>query len=125
MNGSSRIYTFSTIGAKCLVLGYENCERNINFFPKADNIQGGREVSAILLTVVGAVERTKNICIIWGLNLIVFSEKVFLVLFCSRPTAYIVRDNAKKIYISRGLILFSKIFYVFDVVYVKSNRISC
>ena len=34
----------------------------------------------------------------WGLNLLVFSEKV--VLFCSRHTAYIDRDNAKKIHIS-------------------------
>ena len=55
---------------------------------------------------------------------------MFLVLLCSRRTAYIVTDNAKKITsvgtISyMGLILFSKIFYVFDVVYVKSNSISC
>ena len=61
--------------------------------------------------------------------MIVFSEKVFLVLFCSQRTAYIVKDNAKTI-TSVGLsykdvILFSKIFYVFDVVYIKSNRISC
>ena len=51
-------------------------------------------------------------------------KKVFLVLFCSRRTAYIVRDNAKKftsVGISyMGLILFSKIFYVFDIVNVKS-----
>ena len=52
---------------------------------------------------------------------------MFLVLFCSRRTAYIVRDNAEK-FISVGLsykdvMLFSKIFYVFDVVYVKSNSI--
>ena len=44
-------------------------------------------------------------------------------MFCSRRTAYIVRDNAKK-FTSVGLsykdvILFSKIFYKFDVVYVK------
>ena len=54
---------------------------------------------------------------------------MFLVLFCSRRTAYIVRDNAKKftsVGLSyKGVILFSKIFYVFDVVYVKSNTISC
>ena len=55
-------------------------------------------------------------------------KKTFLILFCSRRTAYIVRDNAK-IFTSVGLpykdvILFSKIFYVFDVVYVKSNNIS-
>ena len=54
---------------------------------------------------------------------------MFLVLFCSRRTAYIVRDNAKKI-TSVGLAykdvtLFSKIFYVFYVFYVKSNSISC
>ena len=40
-----------------------------------------------------------------------------------------VRDNAKK-FASVGLsysdvILFSKIFYMFDVVYVKSNSILC
>ena len=54
---------------------------------------------------------------------------MFLVLFRSGRTAYIVRDNAKKI-ISVGLFnkaetLFSKIFYMFDIVYVKSNSISC
>ena len=56
-------------------------------------------------------------------------KKVFLVLFCSRRAAYIVRDNAKKftsVGLSyKGVILFSKIYCVFDVVYVKSNRISC
>ena len=31
-------------------------------------------------------------------------KKVFLVLFCSRRTAYIVRDNAKKIYIGRFIL---------------------
>ena len=51
----------------------------------------------------------------------------FLFCFCLRRTAYVVRDNAKK-FTSVGLsykdvILFSKIFYVFDVVYVKSNSI--
>ena len=50
---------------------------------------------------------------------------MFLVLF---PIAYIVRNYAKKI-TSGGLsykdvILFSKIFYMFDVVYVKPNGIS-
>ena len=54
---------------------------------------------------------------------------MFLVLFWPRRTAYVVRDNAKKC-TSVGLsykdvILFSKIFYVFDVVYVKSSSISC
>ena len=57
------------------------------------------------------------------------SKKLFLVPFCSRRTAYIVRDNAKKftsVDLSyKGVILFSKIFYIFDVVYVKSNRILC
>ena len=77
----------------------------------------------------GRLKGPKNVYTIWGLNLRVFSEKVFLVLFCSRLTAYIVRDNAKKI-TSVGLsykevILFSKLFYVFDVVYVKSESISC
>ena len=53
---------------------------------------------------------------------------MFLVLFRSRRTAYIIRDNAKKItsvgLSHKNLILFSKIFYMFDVVYVKSNSIS-
>ena len=52
---------------------------------------------------------------------------MFLVLFCSCCTAYIVRDNAKN-FTSVGLsykdvILFSKMFYVIDVVYVKLNSI--
>ena len=68
----------------------------------------------------------KNVYTIWGLNLIVISGKG---VSCSRRTAYIVRDNAKKftsVGISyKGLILFSKILYVFDVVYVKSNTILC
>ena len=56
-------------------------------------------------------------------------KKVFLVLLCSRRTAYIVRDSVEKftsVGLSyKGVILFSKIFYVFAVVYVKSNSISC
>ena len=61
-----------------------------------------------------------------GSKLDIFIRKMFLVLFCSRRTAYNVRDNAKK-FLSVGLsykcvILFRKIFYVFDV-YVKSNSI--
>ena len=65
-----------------------------------------------------------------GLNLIVFSEKDFscLVLFTSHRTAYIVRDNATKFTLVglsyKHVILFSKIFYVFNAVYVKSNSIS-
>ena len=54
-------------------------------------------------------------------------KHVFLVLVSSRRTAYIVRDNAKKItslgLSYKGVILFSKIFYVFDVVNVKLNII--
>ena len=63
--------------------------------------------------------------------MIVSSEKkVFLVLFCSRRTAYIVRDNAKRKITAaglsyKGIILFSKIIYLCDVDYVKSNSISC
>ena len=54
---------------------------------------------------------------------------MFLVLFYSGHTAYIVRDNAKK-FTTVGLsyndvTLFSKIFYMFDVVHVKLNSISC
>ena len=54
---------------------------------------------------------------------------MFLVLFCSRRTAYIVKDNAKTL-TSVGLsykdvTFFAKIFYVFDVLYVKSNKITC
>ena len=54
---------------------------------------------------------------------------MFLVLFCSRRTAYIVRNNAKKftsVGLSyKGVILFSKIFYMFGVVCVKLNSIPC
>ena len=54
---------------------------------------------------------------------------MFLVPFCSRRTAYIVRDTAKKftsVGLSyKGVVSFSKICYVFDVVYVKLNTISC
>ena len=63
--------------------------------------------------------------------MIVFSEKVLLVSFCSRCSAYIVRDNAKKftsVGLSyEGVILFSKIFTssMYGLVYVKSNGISC
>ena len=46
---------------------------------------------------------------------------MFLVLFCSRRTAYVARDNAKKLH----QYVYSKIFYVFDVVYIKSSNISC
>ena len=56
-------------------------------------------------------------------------KKVFLFCFVHVVLHIIVRDNTKKftsVSISyMGLILFSKIFYVFDVVYVKSNNISC
>ena len=59
----------------------------------------------------GRLKGPKNLYAIWGLNLIVFSRKmVFLALCCSRRTAYIVRDNAKKItsvcLYNMGLILF-------------------
>ena len=51
-------------------------------------------------------------------------------LFCFvHVVLHIVRDNAKKItsvgLSYKGVILFSYIFYMFDVVYVKSNNISC
>ena len=53
---------------------------------------------------------------------------MFLVQFCSHHTAHVVRDTAK-IFTSVGLsykdlILFSKMFYVFDVVYVSSKSVS-
>ena len=75
----------------------------------------------------GRLKGPKNIYTICGLHLIVSQKRVFFVLFCSHRTAYIVRDNAKK-FTSVGLsykdvILFSKIFYVFDLVYVKLNTI--
>ena len=80
-------------------------------------IQGVREISGILLTVVGSKFNS------------FLTKKVFLFLFCPRRTAYIVRDNAKtftSVGLSfKGVILFSKEFYVFDVVYVKSNSITC
>ena len=52
----------------------------------------------------GRLKGPKNSYTIWGLNLIVSSEKVFLVLFCSRRTDYIVRDNCEKIFISRFIL---------------------
>ena len=55
-------------------------------------------------------------------------NRCFLFCFVHVVLLIIVRDNAKN-FTSVGLsykdvILFSKIFYVFDVVYVKSNSIS-
>ena len=68
----------------------------------------------------GRLEGQKHLYTIWGLNLIVSSENVFLVLFCSRRTVYIVRDNEKKftsVGLSyKGVMLLPKIFYVFYVV---------
>ena len=60
---------------------------------------------------------------IWRLLDILLRKRFFFVVFCSRRTAYIFRGNAKK-FTSVGIsyndvILFSKIFYMFDVVYVK------
>ena len=83
-------------------------------------IQSGREISAILLIVVGdGWKHQKNVYTKWGLNLIVYSEKG-VSCSCSRRTACIVRDNAKKftsVGLSyKGVILFSKIFYMFDIV---------
>ena len=52
----------------------------------------------------GRLKRSKNVYTIWGLNILVFTEKVFLVPFCSRRTAYIVRDNEQKIYINKFIL---------------------
>ena len=76
----------------------------------------------------GWLKGPKYLCTIWDLNLIVSSQKGVSCPFCSRRTTYIVRDNAKK-FTSVGLsykdvILFSKIFYAFDEVHVKSSSIS-
>ena len=90
------------------------------------DVQSGREISVILLTVVGDGWKDKKIMYNTGSKIDSFlRKKVFLVLFCSRRAAYIVRDKARK-FTSVGLsykdvILFSKIFYVFDVIYVKIN----
>ena len=56
-------------------------------------------------------------------------ERCCLFCFVYDVLLYIVRNNAKK-FTTVGLsfkdvILFSKILYMFDVVYVKSNSISC
>ena len=65
------------------------------------HLKGGREISAILLTVAGDGWKDQKIYI--GYNMVSKTwwfpqKKVFLVLFCSRRTAYyIVRDNARKI----------------------------
>ena len=54
---------------------------------------------------------------------------MILVLFRSRRTAYIVRDNTKKNYVSRFILqgrnIILKNILDFDVVYVKLNNISC
>ena len=48
---------------------------------------------------------------------------MFLVLFCSRRSAHIFRDNAKKFasvgFSYKDVILFSELFYMNYVVYVK------
>ena len=65
-----------------------------------------------------------------GSNLDSFLRKrCFLFCFVHVVLLIIVRDNAKK-FTSVGLsykdiILFLKIFYVFDVIYLKSKSISC
>ena len=52
---------------------------------------------------------------------------MFLFLFCSRHAPYIIRDNAKTFTLLglsyKDVTLLLYIFYVFDVVYVKSNNI--
>ena len=94
-------------------------------------IQGERETSAILFNSRrGRLKGPKKLYTIRGLNLIVFSEKrCFWFCFVHVVLLISLRDNAKKNYVSRlifeGVILFSKIFFVFHVVYVKSNIISC
>ena len=69
-------------------------------------IQGGREISAILLTVVeDGWKDQKNVYYNMGSKLDSFLRKrCFLFLFCSRRTAYIVGDNAKQNYISRFIL---------------------
>ena len=62
--------------------------------------------------------------------MIVFSEKRFFSLCFVHVVLLMSLDIMRKKITSVGLsykdvILFSKIFYVLDVVYVKSNRISC
>ena len=62
-----------------------------------------------------------------GSKLDSFLRKICSFLFCSRRTAYIVRDNAKT-FTSVGLsckaVIIKKKLRV-DVVYVKSNSIVC
>ena len=88
---------------------------------------GGREISAILLTVVGDGSKNQKYIYNMGSKLDKFSQKkVFLVQFCSRRTAHVVRNNAKK-FTSIGLSFKDVIllnYYVFDVVYLKSNGIT-
>ena len=47
-------------------------------------------------------------------------------LFCFVHVVMLMRKQNTSVGLPyKGVILFSKIFYVFDVVYVKSNSISC
>ena len=83
-----------------------------------------RKISVILLTLIGDGWKTKKYSIytIWGLNLIIFlGKKVFLVLFCSRRTAYIVRDNAKKIYYHIRFILKGRIIIFRNILRVRCS----
>ena len=80
----------------------------------------------------GRLKGPRNVYTIWGLNLIVSSEKGVScsVLFTSQGILLILleimRKNLPSVGLSyMGVILFSEIFYVFDVVYVKSNSIPC
>ena len=75
----------------------------------------------------GWLKGLKNLYTMSGLNLIVSSEKCFLffghvVLLISLE---IMRKHLYHWFSNKDVTLFSKIFYMFDVVYVKSNSFSC
>ena len=59
-------------------------------------LQGEREISAILLTVDGDGWKDKKYVYNMGSKLDSFLTKKMFLLFCSRRTAYNVRENAKK-----------------------------
>ena len=92
-------------------------------------IQSGREISAILLIVVRDGWKDQKCAYNMGSKRDSFLRKRCL-LFCFVHDVLHISLEIMRRFTSVGLsykdvILFSKIFYVFDVVFVKSNSISC
>ena len=92
-------------------------------------IQGGREISAILLTVVGDRWKDQKFVYNMGSKLDSFLRKrcflrcfFHVVLLISLE---IMRKKYIRMFILQGRNIILKLFYMFDVVYIKSNSISC